>query len=71
MVLMGALKLLSGADFGKRKVPNMGNGAGDDFGKSSQEDRESTTLFLGDGSGKTKNAEYRNRFSPGFSGLLG
>ncbi len=48
----------------------MGNGAGDEFGKSTQESRESTTRFLGDELGKSVGDEDGNYFSPGFSCLL-
>jgi hypothetical protein len=46
------------------------NGAGDDFGKSFQEDWKSTSWFLGDELGKGLGDEYGKRFSPDFSGLM-
>ena len=46
-------------------MTDMGNDAGDDFGKFAQEDRESTNLFLGDESGKQGSTGYGNWFSPG------
>jgi len=48
----------------------MGNDTGDDFGKSVQESRESTSGFLGDESGKQGSAGYGKWFSAGFSWLL-
>jgi hypothetical protein len=51
-------------------VTSLGNDAGDDFGKSALEDPESTSRFLGDGSGKPGSDEDGKWFSPGFSGLL-
>ena len=36
----------------------MGNDAGDDFGKSALEEPESTSRFLGAGSGKPGSAGY-------------
>jgi len=36
----------------------MGNDAGDDFGKSALEEPESTSRFLGDGSGKPGSDGY-------------
>jgi len=51
-------------------VTDLGNDAGDDFGKSPQEDPGSTNLFLGDADGKCLGDEYGKRFSPDFSGLM-
>ena len=51
-------------------MSNLGNGAGDDFGKFPLDDRESTNLFLGDELGNGLSDEYGNNFSPGFSCLL-
>ena len=45
----------------------IGNFTGDDFGKSPQENLESTNLFLGDELGKRAGDEYGKRGSPGFS----
>ncbi len=59
-----------GDDVGKGEVPNMGNGAGDDFGKSLQENWKSTNWFLGDELEKRAGDEYGKRGSPGFCCLL-
>jgi hypothetical protein len=48
----------------------MGNDAGDDFGKSPQENWKSTSWFLGDELGKRAGDEYGKRSSPGFYCLL-
>ena len=48
-------------------MTNLGNDAGDDFGKSALQDRISTNLFLGDELGKYLGDEGGKCFSPGFS----
>jgi len=41
-----------GDEYGDLQVTTLGDDAGDDFGKYPLEDPESTSRFLGDGSGK-------------------
>ena len=40
------------------QTTTLGNAVGDDFGKSALQERISTNLFLGDGSGKPGSDEY-------------
>jgi len=48
----------------------LGNDAGDDFGKFTQENKELMSGFLGDELGKCVGDEFGKRVSPGFSWLL-
>lgn len=59
-----------GDGFGKWEVLNMGNDAGDDFGKFPLDGGKSRSWFLGDEFGTALSDEYGNWFSPGSSGLL-